>query len=269
MRNLLLSLTTACFLLGASGAQGAAVPFTGSLSISVASLPPIAVPGGGLMTLSAPPSDFPVTLASFPAGVFATTLSVPLPNAFPIVQLKVQVSNPAAVLSLSASPFGTPHPLVACSDDAVLHGRAGLTGTAFVGILGTSGAPFANLTVPLGLVGAGSTAFSSSPLGITLRLSGAGWTSGTVSVISPGGGTFTAMGGQTLAELESGSGEEHQIRLVSPLQVYTNATGGYLPSFVRWTVRFQLETPEPGVALLLATGALGLGLAGRRHHLRR
>jgi hypothetical protein len=75
------------------------------------------------------------------------------------------------------------------------------------------------------------------------------------------GTTATMMGGQNIGV---GPGQGN-IVLVSPLQVYNNATGAFLPSFVRWTLNYaKPEVPEPGLLLLIGSGVLGLALYGRR-----
>jgi len=246
----------------AAPVSAAVVPFTGTIEVTVGPLPALPVPGSGTMTITNSEGDLkPVIDLRVPANAFSTTLTLPLPNVFPIVQLKIQAQNNAGTFNAAAPACGTAHPMVTCAGTAPLHGRSGLGGAAFVGIFGTAGSPGANLTIPLAVAGAGSMFNATSSLGITVMLSGAGWTTGTASVTTANG-TVTQMGGQNIGV----TAMQGNIVLVSPLQVYNNATSAFLPSFVRWTLNYAKEpvvVPEPGMLLLLGSGVVGLSLYGR------
>jgi hypothetical protein len=184
------------------------------------------------------------------------------------------------------------HPNVSCPGGG-LAGFGGLQGTARVGLFFTHTAgsssgtqPAANLTVPLGAVGGGSTAAAQGS-GITLQVSGAGWTTGTVGVYNPTAPllshipstvhafptlTFEASASFTVgtATTETFVGSRDTIpedtfftdtlTLVSPVQIFNNAQGSFAPSVA--TISIQL-LPEPGALLLLGAGIAALRVYGR------
>jgi hypothetical protein len=69
--------------------------------------------------------------------------------------------------------------------------------------------------------------------------------------------TVTLSGTNQLAS----ASQAGQVTLVSPLRVATGAIAGTIPGFVKQTFAF---VPEPGTLLLLASGAAGLVVLGRR-----
>lgn len=288
----------------ASSASAAVVPFTGVLSLQIGGLPTIPIPGSGVATVNGsargdaigslmlPSRAFvPVARTGPIPGQFGSTIALPVPNAYPIVWLALQVAN-GAITVTSGGSCTAGHPNVSCPGGG-LAGFGGLMGTARVGLFLThtggssSGTqPVANLSMPLGVVGGGSTT-SAQGFGITVQVSGAGWTTGTVGVYNPtatlvghvpytfhvfpsfsfvastsgpiGTGTTKAFrGGRDT--IPDGTFFTDTITLVSPVQVFNNAQGMFTPSVA--TISIQL-LPEPGALLLLGAGIAALTLYGR------
>ncbi len=162
-----------------------------------------------------------------------------------------------------------------------LAGFGGLTGVALVGLFSftshTTGSvystplqhavgstslplPLNNLAVPVSNVGNGSfiTAMGG---GILVSLSGAGWTTGTITIIDPLDLTTEMAQG---SQMQTPSG--FTVQLVTPTQVFNNATDEFANTLTRLSV--TITTPEPAVTLLffgaLSTLALLYGLRRRK-----
>ena len=300
---LLFGAVLSAFLAGGRPAVAAVVPFTGALSITIGNLPPIPAFGGsGLATVDAPAGGGPVTSVVIPASEFAfgtftkdpfltftPRLVVPVPNAFPIVQIAFHTVYNRTISLASGAGCTAGHANVSCPGGG-LAGFGGFDGRILLGLFslhtpvsGTTPIPVANLEVPLGVVGAGSTA-SHSYLGVSVRISGAGWTTGTVGVYHPTGQRFVHLG-YTAHVVGSGSlyasetvpsgygttrtfrgGREtshgvQEIALVTPVQIFTSATQSFIPTVARMTIHL---VPEPLTLGLLGAGCAGLALYARR-----
>jgi hypothetical protein len=207
-----------------------AVPFTGSVSFGLATLPPLTASGSGSGNSPGPISILTTAWAS--TGPVLITLS---PTAAPpLTALNILLVGPGPCASLPGS----------CA-------MAG-TANALVG-----GAPF--LVVPLsGLGVAGRVGFGAYGSYIDAQA----WQTGTVPVTINGVPLTTGAGGPIAdfgydARTPGGLGT---VRLVAPAGLMSTL-GGNLPLFVSMTLTF---TPEPGTLLLLGSGILGLAILGRK-----
>jgi len=234
-------LVVAAGALCAAGSDAAVLPFTGSLSLSLATLPPVTMPGSGVATVSGPGSHL-ATLA-LPASPFAATgfvLSITDPAAFPIMGVQLTAHNAAGTIMGGG-------------------GAIPLVGVAKVCLFGTCPAPPpANLSVPLGVLGAGGAVFVTGMLGLNVTAVGAPWTIGTAAV-----GTLTQMGfvHGPASLTSSTAAPSGVVQLVTPVYVATNIGSiSFFPVFGAMTLHF---VPEPGTMLLLAAGFSTLALAGR------
>lgn len=290
MRKLLGIAVAAAFAIGmAAPANAATVPFTGALYLQIGTLPAIPAPGGGVATINGSGGLGPITSLALPAGAFATSLVAPVPNAFPIIQIALPTFANGPINLAAGGGCTAGHANVSCPGTG-LAGFGGIQGTAFVGVFSTHGPgstvlPVANLAVPLAVAGGGSTV-TTVGLGIYVKVSGAGWTTGTANVYNPTapnlthlpytihnplsvflvasssvpygyGSTATFMGSGTTM---SGAATD-TLTLVSPVQIFNTATGAFIPSLASITIHL---VPEPGTLLLLGSGIAGLALYGRR-----
>lgn len=298
MRKLLGVLAAAALVIGVSAPVNAAVvPFTGALTVQIGTLPGVPVPGSGSVTVNSSAGGHPIHGLVIPQGVFATSISkFVVPNAFPIIQVAFPTLFNATISVNSGATCTKGHPNVQCAGAGAsgLAGFGGLVGTALVGIFsqhttvsGTTPIPVANLSVPLTVVGGGSTV-ATQGIGITVQVSGAGWTTGQVGVYNPSapilqhigysahvagsgfiyasssitygyGATTFFTGGRVTNSLSSFLTDT--ITLVSPVQIFNNATSAFIPSIATVTIHL---VPEPGTLLLLGSGVVGLALYGRR-----
>ncbi len=251
MHRLSLGLLVLAGSLGAF-AQGAGA-YNGTLELSIGTLPTFRLPGAGDGVST--PSGFEIPA---PANFTTFSISVPVTNAtnrtfpaFPIVSLAL--TGPAGLTRGSFQRGDGPQ--------GGIGGNAPLIGNARIGLFGPP--PFAFLTVPLDVVGVeGATVMASSDLGVSVTVFGGGWTTGSVKVV----GTTGPFDGVTLA---SDRGTEQRgplldgfITLVSPTLVRTNVAGSENIPLVSRLVLTSL-IPEPGTALLLGVGVLGLALRAR------
>ncbi len=273
---------TALVLLLAAPALAVQVPFTGVLSIKIGDdLPRLPIPGSGTAEVAVgPEGGFTLPGGAFatvtiPAGAFATAITAPVPNAFPIVQLKLAGLQNGEVVLRDGTTCTADHPNVFCPGGG-LAGFGGLAGSAIVGIFGTFGSPGANLSVPLSVVGGGSMFMTTDPQqGIMVTVSGAGWTTYSAQVIAPTAVVHVSTGelaSQTATVMTPStrtfSGYRTPtpdggvaISLVSPVQVFNNATSQFAPSLARLT----LTLPEPGAPLLVLSALAAIvGLYGLR-----
>jgi hypothetical protein len=229
-------------LVAASSAHAANIPFTGTLTFKIPFLDPLVVAGAGVAAVNGSSGGSHINSLSLPAGAFATTgLLLPTTDvgAQPLAGLQLTVSNGAGAPLLPG-------------------GAMPLSGSVRVCLFAPCASiPVANLSVPLGIVGAGGTAFVTGPANLTVI--GAPWTVSTAAV-----GAATAMGFRhgPASATSSTALESGVIQLVTPIFVSTNiGAQPVLPVFGILTLHF---VPEPGTLLLISAGLAAMGVAGRR-----
>lgn len=246
LRWLLLAL-----LASAPSAQAAVVPFTGTLSVLLTSLPPIAFTGGGLATLNGSGGLGHLSSFALSGGQFNGLASIPQtdPAGMPIFGLLGAATN-------GAGSFG-------------LGGVMPLVGSASLCLFDEcNGSPPANIVVPFTQNGTRGVGIGGPPLFVgglvSVTVQGAAWTTGAAVIpLSPASAVMSgflhgpASGGASSAANVSGV-----VRLVTPIVVNTNI--GSLPTLPAFGVLDLHFVPEPGTLLLVAGGFAGLAMAGRR-----
>ena len=227
----------------AGTAHAASLPFTTSLAIQIAQLPPIVLPGSGVATVNGSAGGAHVDSLALAGGTFADSGTVPFtdPAVFPILGVVYDVQNDAG--NFTGGGSGT------------LGGVMPLRGSAKLCLFGSCPAAVANLDVPLSVVGQGG--YVQVVGAVNLTVAGAPWTTGTASAASA-----TAMGlahgpaSGTSSTFAPGG----RLQLVTPFYV-ASAIGALalVPGFATLTIQF---VPEPAAFALLA-GGIAL-LASRR-----
>jgi hypothetical protein len=271
MRHLFSLLAAGLLALGAvSPSHAAPVPFVGEFFFGIGTLPGITVTGSGIANVNGSLGGAHITSFAAQGGSFLANVSVPVPNAAPIsgivlaggtVTEMTHLALPKSVNLTFAIPTGSVSN--APANFAALSGGGGggtmpINGVAVVCLFDVcSGAPSANLVVPLTPVGQGGTVFAQGAVSITAI--GAPWQAGTAAV-----GTVTAMGFAhgAASAASSTNAQSGVLSLVVPVFVSTSLpTFPVVPVFTRLTLHF---IPEPGTLLLLGSGIAGLALLGSR-----
>jgi hypothetical protein len=241
MRKLLGLFAAGFIAMGAAGqAHAVALPYTGSLTISLAGNN-VTLLSGGTAIVNGSGGAGHLTGLTLAASDFATTgfsLPVTPPAGGAIFGIRVAVANgPGAFAGSGGAGFG---------------GTMPLNGVAKVCLFGTCSAAAQNLSVPLSNIGVGGTAVVTA--GINVTVVGAPWTTGTAAI-----GTVTQMGG--VSPLSNTGAPSGQITLVSPVFVSTSVGGSeVVPTFAILNLHF---VPEPGTLVLLGSGIAGLVAFGR------
>ena len=197
-------------------------PFAGTLSIAIAQLPAVLVPGSGIATLNPNASGVHLESAVLPAGAFAQSgfsISVSAPSAFPIAGLKVTAANGTGSFARAGGALG---------------GAMPIQGVAKVCLFATcGGAPPANVSVPVSVVGSGGTITAAGVVNVTVR--GAPWTT------SASSGGF-AVGPDGLASSTAQTGG--RLNLATPIFISTNI-GALSEISATGRVELAFEQPPP------------------------
>ncbi len=230
-----------------ASAVAASLPFSGSLVFFISDEVQIGIAGNGIATVSGSGGGSQITRVGIASGVFNTQgFSVPVtdPAASPVNGLQITAHNASGDLATGApSPMPMLGRVTVC-----LFSRC-------------DGAPPANVTVPVSVVGAGGSATATGTVNVTVV--GAPWTAGTASVPTTFG-FATQMGfahGPASAS-DTAANVSGVQSFVTPIFISTDlAVAPAIPAFGILTLHF---IPEPGTLLLVAVGLTGMAISRRR-----
>ncbi|MDJ0868910.1 MAG: PEP-CTERM sorting domain-containing protein [Myxococcota bacterium] len=240
-------------LLPAAPAAALPLPFEATLSLA----PPLGTPfllevtatGGGTAAVSAAGNH--LTGLAFGAGGIVGTFDFDPPG-FATEQVTGMLSNGAASF--------------AGSTGAGFGGVMPVQGAARVCLFGTCASPLASYMIPFSPIGVGGTATFMTPIGaesVLISVIGGAWTTGTITPTAFGFPLSTRQGfahGPASAT-SSAAQPSGLIQLVAPAQLDANLGADYpVPIFATLTLHF---VPEPGTALLLGAGVVGLAARAR------
>jgi hypothetical protein len=202
----------------------------------------------GTATLNGSGGDLHLGALSLPPGIASGSAELVFtdPASDPIDGLLVAVANAAGSFAPTAGGFGGVMPL---------------PGLLRLCLFGTCDSAVANLSVPLTPVGAGGTLVVATGMGNFLTVTGAPWTTGTVTPV-PTFPTITGMGfrhGPASAS-SSTAANSGALQLVTPIRFRASFGTVDTPGLGRLTLHF---VPEPAGGVLVAIGAC-LVAAGRR-----
>jgi PEP-CTERM motif len=245
----------------ASQASATVLSFTGTIGVNIAGLGTIPLTGAGAATVNGSSPGTHLSSFVLGGGTFAGQVPVPItdPAAAPINGLFLSIvgNNPGTFAGFSGGgPAG---------------GVMGINGQAVVclfAFFGTIPCPVAGLSVPfsqngtrgLGIGGAPIAVFNTAVnIGVTVQ--GFPW-AGSGSFGTTGSPVVAFAHGPASGDSSSAAQGSGVVQLVSPLLINTTIpASSFLAGYGILTLHF---VPEPGTLLLLATGAAGLALVGRK-----
>lgn len=246
MRKLLGVMAAAGLILSAGQVQAAALDFTGSMAVQVATLDPISVAGAGTATVNGAGGGGHLDTLSIGADVFsAAGVIVPVtdPAAAPIAGVQATLANNAGAFTGGGA--------------GVLGGTMGLAGVAKVCLFAACNAgPPANVSVPLSVVGVGGS--KSVTFFVNVTVTGNPWSTGVAAI---GTNSVAGFAHGPASGTSSTAAPSGVVRLVTPVLVSTNiGASAVVPTFGILTLHF---VPEPGTLVLLGSGIAGLVAFGR------
>jgi hypothetical protein len=248
----MLSKWTSAMMMAAFGfagsAQGAALPFEGTLSFQIADLPALVLTESGVANVNGLGALTSLDLAS---GTLAGTATV-----------MTGMGGPPIVGQIGTFSNGP--------GSFTLGGTMALSGSLRLCLFAPCNTSPAILNVPLtasgtrgvGLGGAFTGMFGAVGGNGTVR--GAPWTVGTAVASDPSMPTQTRMGfvhGPASGGASSAAAASGVVQLVTPTVLRLNPSLEPLAAFGTLTLHF---VPEPGTLALSLTGALGLAALARR-----
>jgi len=252
----------AVLALGAGDARAGPLPFTGTLSFRIATLPKVVGAGAGIASVNGSAGGLHLSTLALGGGTFGPiTTSIPLTTPSTINSvIFTGINNLTGTFTgISGGPPGG--------------GPMGLSGIAKI-CIGFAPCSYAAVPIPLsptsGGAGFGIGGTASVPGAVSLTLQHNPWTVGqpvmTIHTANTNNTTPVLPGGfaHGPASLTSSTAQPSGIlQLVTVSKVYTSLTGAFpeMPVIGFLDLHF---VPEPGTLLLLGLGVVGLAAVGRR-----
>ncbi len=231
------SLVVLAAFLFAGSASAAPTDFTGTIAVSIGTLPAIEFTTTGVADFTDP------TNFSLPGGTFAVQTTIPITD--PDVM--------GTIPSIRATFTNGPGTFVGGTGQMPINGQS-LVCLFVPGCSVNVTVPFDTPTAAFGV--GGTIVAPAGAVAVTLARLGP-WTTGTVTASGP-----TTMGGTVMATAMGGVAG-NTVTLVTPISILTSLTTTFpfLPGFGALTIDFA---PEPGSAVLFAGVLVGLFAVGRR-----